>query len=257
MALQDRFSLAGQTAIITGGGKGIGRAIALAFADAGANVVCAARTQSDVDLVAEQARSLGVEAIGVCCDVSDESSLQKLVSTALEAFGKISIVVNNAGGALPGGALNVPGDQFTEDYAFNVTSAYNLCRIAVPHMLDGEGGSVINISSAASRYSQKYFSSYGSAKAALNQLTRLLAAEFAPTVRVNAISPGTIMTDALNQFLDDSSRQKMIDMTPIQSLGEPEDIANAALFLASPAARWMTGKILEVDGGAESTTWPF
>ena len=257
MTIQDRFSLTGQTAIITGAGRGIGRAIALAFAESGANVVCAARTQDAVDQVAEQARSFGVGALGVSCDVTDEAALQHLVSMTLETFGEIGIIVNNAGGALPGSALNVPGEQLTKDYEFNVTSTYNLCRIAVPHMLEGEGGSVISISSAASRYSQKYFSSYGTAKAALNQLTRLLAAELAPTVRVNAISPGTIMTDALNQFLDDNSRQKMKDMTPMQSLGEPEDIANAAVYLASPAARWVTGKILEVDGGAESTTWPF
>lgn len=257
MSYLERFSLAGEVAIITGAGKGIGKAIALAFAEAGANVICAARTLADVEQSAAEARAFGVEALGVSCNVANETELEQLVEQTLKMFGKISILVNNAGGAYPNDPLKTSGDTFNADYNFNVTSAFNLSRMVVPHMQTNGSGNIINITSASSRYAQAGFSSYGTAKAALHQMTRLLAADFAPTIRVNGVSPGTIMTSALEQFLDEESRNKMAELTPMKSLGQAEDIASAALYLASPACRWVTGKILEVDGGAESTTWPF
>jgi len=256
MSILDRFSLQGKVAIVTGGGRGIGRAIGLAFADAGANVVFAARTQEHVDSAADAARAKGVDAIGLVCNVSSENDLQKLIAATLEKFGRIDLLVNNAGGATPNNPLKTSSEQFNKDYHFNVTTAFNLSRLAALE-LKKNNGAIINITSAAARYSQKSFSSYGAAKAALTQLTKLLAADLAPHVRVNAIAPGTIMTDALAVYLNDEAKQKMIDLTPMRALGETDDIASAALFLASPAARWVTGKILEIDGGAESTTWPF
>ncbi len=256
MAIQDLFSLQGDVAIITGAGRGIGRAIAIAFAQAGASVVCAARTQADIDDTARQCRQNGGSALAVACDVSNEEDLAKLVKACVDEFGKISILVNNAGGAYPNDPLKTDAKTFNRDFNFNVTCALSLTQLCQPQLLANKGN-VINITSAVARYAQAGFSSYGTAKAALTQLTKLLAADFAPNIRVNGVAPGTILTEALGQFLNEEIQGKMTALTPLKSLGHPDDIAAAALYLASPAARWVSGKIIEVDGGAESTTWPF
>ncbi|EXF93437.1 short-chain dehydrogenase [Pseudomonas fluorescens HK44] len=256
MSILQRFNMSGSVAVITGGGRGIGRAIALAYAEAGADVVLAARTLADVEAVAEQVRSRGQRALAVTCDVNDAAQREAMISQAREQLGRITHLVNNAGGAGPNDPLKLSAERFEEILRFNVTSAYALCQLCVPHMRDARTGNVINITSGAARYAQTQFSAYGSAKAALTHLTRLLAQDFAPLVRVNAIAPGPILTDALNRVLPVEMREGMIKNTPLLSLGEPEDIAAAALYLASPASRWVTGKIIEVDGGAESSVWP-
>lgn len=256
MSILQRFKMDGGVAVITGGGRGIGRAIALAYAEAGADIVLAARTLADVEAVAEEVRSLGRRALAVSCDVNAGEQREAVISQAREAFGRITHLVNNAGGAGPNDPLTLTPERFEEILRFNVTSAYALCQLSVPHMREAGNGNIINITSGAARYAQPQFSAYGSAKAALTQLTRLLAQDFAPLVRVNAIAPGPILTDALNRVLPVDMRKSMETDTPLQSLGQPEDIAAAALYLASPASRWVTGKIIEVDGGAESSVWP-
>lgn len=256
MSILQRFKMDGGVAVITGGGRGIGRAIALAYAEAGADIVLAARTLADVEAVAEEVRSLGRRALAVSCDVNAGEQREAVIRQAREAFGRITHLVNNAGGAGPNDPLTLTPERFEEILRFNVTSAYALCQLSVPHMREAGNGNIINITSGAARYAQPQFSAYGSAKAALTQLTRLLAQDFAPLVRVNAIAPGPILTDALNRVLPVDMRKSMETDTPLQSLGQPEDIAAAALYLASPASRWVTGKIIEVDGGAESSVWP-
>ncbi|HXK25723.1 MAG TPA: glucose 1-dehydrogenase [Myxococcota bacterium] len=257
MLLLDRFRLDGKVAIVTGAGRGIGRGCALAFAEMGADVVCAARTREQIDDTAAAARKLGRRALAVECDVTKSEALENLVASATKEFGRIDVVVNNAGGSPPKPMLETSERMFEQAFHFNVTTAFLLTRMAVPHMRKNGGGAIVNISSAAGRLVQPYFAAYGTAKAALTFLTRNLGAELAPDVRVNAIAVGSVATAALLPYLDAKTRVAMEQATPMKRLGEVEDIALMALYLASPASSWVTGKVMEVDGGTESTNWPF
>ncbi len=252
----DKFRLDGKVAIITGAGRGIGQATGLAFAEVGANIVFSARTEADIQAGADKAKELGVKAIAVPCDVMDEAQLKNLAQQTIDEFGKIDIIVNVAGGALPNQIENTTRDQLNQAFDFNVSSAFSFTKICLPHLRESRG-CVINISSAAGRIVQKNFCVYGTVKAGLSYMTKMMAHDLAPDVRVNAIAPGGIMTDALKMFLDEASIQKMCDLTPMKRLGEAEDIALAALYLASPAASWVTGKVFEIDGGMEATNMPF
>ncbi len=255
MSIVNKFNLDGQVAVITGAGRGLGRAIALAYAEAGADVVCSARTLADVEAVAAEVRALGRRALAISCDVNDQSQREALVATAVEGMGRITHLVNNAGGSGPNDPLKMTPQEFAGVLEFNVTSAYALTQLCVPHMREAGGGNVINITSGAARYIQQHFSAYGTAKAALTHLTKLLAQDFAPEVRVNAIAPGPIRTAALENAAPAAMLEKMAQNTPLKRIGEPEDIAAAALYFATPASSWVTGKVIEVDGGAEGSVW--
>jgi 7-alpha-hydroxysteroid dehydrogenase len=257
MALLDRFRMTGKAALVTGAGRGIGQGIALALAEMGAHVVCAARTPSEIEGTAARARGLGGRALAVPCDVNDSPQLERLVAAALSEFGRIDVLVNNAGGFPPMRALDTDEPSFEWCLRFNLTSAFLLTRSCLPHMLARDGGVVLNISSAAGRIVRSGFVAYGTAKAALSFMTRQLAAEFAPHVRVNALAVGAVETSALAPFLSDEIRGRMEAMTPMRRIGTVEDVALAALWLCSPASSWVTGKVIEVDGGTESTNWPF
>jgi 7-alpha-hydroxysteroid dehydrogenase len=254
VVLAERFRLDGKVALVTGAGRGIGRAIALACAAAGADVALVARTRSDHDSLASEVAAGGRRAAVLPCDVSRTEELETVVARCVAELGRLDVLVNNAGGTGPNDPLRTSPAKFLQALEWNVMPAYTLTRAAIPAMRDG--GSVINITSAAARYAQRSFSSYGTAKAALTQLTRLLAQDFAPAIRVNAIAPGPVVTEALAKFLTPEVRAAMETRTPLGRLGTVEDVACAAVFLASPASSWMTGKTLELDGGAEATVWP-
>ncbi len=257
MALLDRFRLTDRVALVTGAGRGIGQAIALAFAEMGADVVCAARTEKEIEATAARVRGFGRRALALRCDVTDPGELEQLAGRAVADFGRVDLLVNNAGGFPPMPFLDTDLPSWEWCLRFNLTSAFLLTRACLPHMLAHDGGVVLNVSSAAGRIVRKGFVAYGTAKAALSFMTRQLAAEFAPRVRVNALAVGAVETAALRPFLTDGIRRQMEAMTPMRRIGSVEDVALAALWLCSPAGDWVTGKVVEVDGGTESTNWPF
>jgi 7-alpha-hydroxysteroid dehydrogenase len=260
MTIQDRFQLDGRVAIVTGAGQGIGAGCAVALAEAGADVALAARTEADLEAVAERVRAVGRRAVVVPTDVTDADQLARLVDTTVDGLGRVDILVNNAGGWDPRPVSHTSVRAMEGAFKFNVIAAFSLTQLCVPHMVTAGAGSVVNISSRAASMVQPCFVAYATAKAALSMMTRAMAPELAPKVRVNAIEVGGVETQALSHVLtDDSIRTQLEDNTPMSRVGQPEDIAAAVLYLASDASSWVTGKIFEVDGGVESPafTIPF
>ncbi len=236
--------------MVTGGGRGIGRACATMLARAGADVTVVARSRGQLDEVAREIEAVGQRAIVVVGDAADLDTLQTAVDQTVSGFGRLDIVINNVGGTFPNSLMDTTEAFFEEAIHFNVTTALALTRMATPHMLTGDGGSVVNITSSLSRTAARGYTAYGTAKAALTHLTRQMAQDLAPRIRVNAIEAGSTSTSALEFVLgDESVMSEMIEKTPMRRLGDPDDIASAALFLASPAASFITGAVLAVDGG--------
>lgn len=240
-------------AIITGAGQGIGRAIALALAEAGAaDVVVAARTEADIAAVAAEVEALGRRALAVPTDVMETDALDRLVAATVEGLGRLDLLVNNAGGTPPRAALDTSAGFMERAFQFNAVAPFLLSKQAARAMVATAGeGAILNISSRASQQVVAGFTAYSTAKAALDKITVSLAAEWAPRVRVNALAVGAVATRALDVVLgDDAMRATLEEGTPMGRAGQPEDIAAAALWLLSPAGAWLTGKVIEVDGGA-------
>lgn len=258
MSVLDRFTIPGQVAIVTGAGRGIGAATAVALAEAGADVVVSARTTEQIEQVADTIRGLGRRAAVIPADLNDTANLHRLVAAAKDELGRLDIVVNNVGGTMPLPLMDTSDDFLEEALHFNVTTALALSRAAVPEMLETGRGSIVNISSVMGRVTGRGYLAYGTAKAALTHMTRLMAADLAPRIRANAIAVGAVATSALDIVMsNDELRTQMESATPLRRIGEPEEIAAGVLYLCSPAGAFITGKIIEIDGGTEMPTLDF
>ena len=255
----DQFRLTGKVAIVTGSGKGIGAAIAVGLAEAGADIALTARTAADLDAVAAQIRERGRRALVFPADLNEIAVLPQLVDATRAELGGIDVLVNNAGGSQSFPFLETTVENLEYSFHFNVSVTFELSRLCVPLMLERGGGSIINISSVAGSKTTRGGLTHGTMKAAVSHMTKMMAADLAPRVRVNAILPGAIETAALERYLSTKApdmRQTMIDRTPMRRNGRPDDIAPAAVYFASPASSWVTGKLLEVDGMASGDLIP-
>jgi NAD(P)-dependent dehydrogenase (short-subunit alcohol dehydrogenase family) len=257
MNILERFRLDGQVAVVTGGGRGIGEGIALGMAEAGADVVVAARRTAEVEAVAERIRGLGRRALAVTCDVMDMSQVQALATRTFETLGKLTCWVSNAGGAddrVPRTLLEMPERQWDFQLNLNLKAVWTGAQAAAKIMKDHGGGTIINISSAAAGRASPQNGPYAVAKSGVNNLTQTLAVELAPFgIRVNAVAPGPIPTEVFMEFLkleekDIPELGKRLGI-PLGRVGMPEDIAPACVYLASDASSWMTGQVIDIRGG--------
>lgn len=243
------FTLKGQVAIVTGAGAGIGRAIAETFAAAGAAVVVSDLQQSTAEAVVQAITRAGGRAVSIPCDVTQEQHLETLVQESVKHFGKLTILVSNAGGGGPK-PFNMPMADFRRAFDLNVFSLFRLAQLAAPELENAGGGAILAITSMSAENKNKRMAAYASSKAATSHLVRNIAFDLGDkAIRVNGIAPGATRTAALESVLNPEIEARMLSHTPIRRLGEPQDMANAALFLCSPASGWISGQILTVSGG--------
>lgn len=234
------FQLNDDVALITGAGAGIGRAIALTFAGAGASVMVSDLDLSAAQAVAAEITDTGGHAVARSCNVTEEDDVVAIVEATVAEFGKLTLLVSNAGGGGPK-PFDMPMLDFRRAFDLNVFSLFRLAQLAAPEMEKAGGGAMLAITSMAGENKNTKMASYGASKAATNHLIRNIAFDLGPKgIRVNGIAPGATRTAALESVLNDEIEKKMLMHTPINRLGEPEDMANAALFLCSPAASWVS-----------------
>lgn len=242
--------LANKTALITGGSRGIGKAAALAMAAQGANIalIYGGNTQK-AEEACEEIRALGVEAAAWKCDVSDYEETGRVVKEALAQFGQINILVNNAGITRDNLILAMKEEEFTQVIDTNLTGAFHMIKHLCGPFMKQKGGTIINISSVSGLMGNPGQANYSAAKAGLIGLTKTVAKELAPRgITCNAIAPGFVETD-MTEKLPEAAKELAVKQIPLKKMGRPEDIANAAVFLASQNAAYITGQVIQVDGG--------
>ncbi len=246
------FRMTERVAIVTGGSRGLGKVMAEALAEAGAHVIVSSRTQADVEAVATQLEAkYGQSCCGYACDVTDPAQVASLVARVMDEFGKIDVLINNAGINIRGPIGDLSLDAFLKVQATNVTGVWLMCRAVAPHMQARRYGRVINVGSILSMVSMPERTPYATSKGAVLQLTRTLALEWAPyNITVNAMLPGPFGTEMNQPLLDDPEKyQAFVSQIPLGRWGELEEIGGLALFLSSDASSFVTGAGITIDGG--------
>ena len=242
-------SLKDKVALVTGGSRGIGKAIATRLADAGAHVLLTARTSEAAENVAAEIRDSGGDARGIVLDVSDYDAVEKGMAELLADYARIAILVNNAGITSDNLLLRMKREDWDRVLQTNLSGVYRLCREVVPSMVRARYGRIVNITSVVAGLGNPGQTNYAAAKAGIEGFTRSLARELASrAISVNCIAPGFVDTD-MTRSLDDAAREKLLTQVPLKRLGTPDDVAAAALFLVSAEAEYITGTTLHVNGG--------
>jgi NAD(P)-dependent dehydrogenase (short-subunit alcohol dehydrogenase family) len=246
-----KLDLDGRVAVVIGGTSGIGRAISHGLAEAGADVVCTSRRTEQVETAAAEIEALGRRTLRVASDVSDKPSLSNLLDKCIAAFGKVDILVNSAGRTKRTPSLDVTEEEWNEIMETNLTGTLRACQVFGGHMVANGYGRIVNIASLSTFVSLFEVAAYAASKAAVASLTKSLAIEWAKDgVNVNAIAPGVFRTALNTKLLDETPRgQEFLTRTPMGRFGNVEELAGAAVFLASEAASFVTGEVLVVDGG--------
>lgn len=246
-----KLDLTGRTAVVIGGTSGIGRAIAHGLAESGANVVCTSRRAEQVETTASEIEALGRKTLRITSDVSDKASLQSLLDACVAEFGKVDILVNSAGRTKRAPTVDFDQHDWDDIIETNLTGTLRACQVFGKHFLDNGYGRIVNIASLSTFVALFEVAAYAASKAAVASLTKSLAVEWAKHgVNVNAIAPGVFKTDLNRKLLEESDRGREFEMrTPMGRFGQVEELAGAAVFLASDAASFVTGEVLVVDGG--------
>jgi len=246
-----KLNLDGRVAVVIGGTSGIGRAIAHGLAEAGADVACTSRRQEQVETAAAEIEAFGRRSLRIASDVSDKSSMENLLNQCVAAFGKVDILVNSAGRTKRESTLDVDEETWNAIMETNLTGTLRSCQVFGRHMIANGYGRIINIASLSTYVSLFEVAAYCASKAAVAALTKSLAIEWAKKgVNVNAIAPGVFRTALNEKLLDESDRgREFLTRTPMGRFGSVDELAGAAVFLASDAASYVTGEVLVVDGG--------
>ncbi len=250
------FDLSDKTALVTGSTKGIGKAIVQAFAAHGARVVVSSRKADACEQVADEIRAAGGEALAIPCHAGKRDQLENLVDQTRKEFGPIDIAVANAAvNPFYGSSLDIPDSALDKILDTNIKATWWLCQLVVPEMRERKDGVILIVSSVGGLRGSVVLGAYATTKAANMQMARNLAAEFSPDgIRVNCLAPGLVKTDFARALYEDPKiAAQRIAATPLRRLGEPEDVAGAAVFLASRAGSWITGQTLVIDGGVSTS----
>jgi NAD(P)-dependent dehydrogenase (short-subunit alcohol dehydrogenase family) len=244
------FALGGKTAVVIGGTSGIGHALAIGMAEAGADVIAASRGMEAVEKTAREIEALGRKTLRLTADVGQRASLEKLRDVVVETFGKVDVLVNCAGITSKGATLDFPESRWLEILDTNLTGTFRGCQVFGSHMLSRKSGRIINIASLTTNLGLHEVAAYGASKAAIGTLTKTLAVEWSRHgVLVNAILPGVFRTPLNSQFLDTARGRELLLRTPMQRFGDARELVGAAVYLASAASSFVTGSLLVVDGG--------